>query len=54
MLTLQLGQTSGTISLAIKADRKHEKDESFTVRLSYPAGALFRYSTATITILNDD
>jgi len=53
-LTLQPGQTSGTISLAIKTDRKRERDESFTVQLSYPSGAWIRNSTATATILNDD
>ena len=53
-LTLQPGQTSGSISLAIKADRKREKDETFTVRLSSASGAWIRNSTATVTILNDD
>jgi hypothetical protein len=53
-LLFQPGQTSRTISLAIKADRKREPNETFSVRLSNAGGATINDETATVTILNDD
>lgn len=53
-LTFQPGQTSRTISLAIKADRKREPNETFSVLLSNAGGATINDGTATVTILNDD
>ena len=53
-LTVQAGQTQGTVSLAIKADRKREKNETFTVQLSNAVGATIEDGSATVTILNDD
>jgi hypothetical protein len=53
-LTFQPGQTSRTISIAIKADAKREPDETFAVQLSNPVGATIADGFATATILNDD
>jgi hypothetical protein len=53
-LTFQPGQTSRTISIAVKTDRKREPHEAFTVRLSNPVGATIDDGVATATILNDD
>jgi len=53
-LTFQPGQTSKTISVAIKGDRKREADETFLVQLSDAAGATIDDGVATVTILNDD
>jgi hypothetical protein len=53
-LTLQPGQTSRTISVAIKTDRKREPNESFTVELSNAVDATIYTWRATATILNDD
>jgi hypothetical protein len=53
-LTIPPGQTLGTISLAIKTDRKREKDETFSVQLSNPVGATINDGVVTVTILNDD
>jgi len=47
-------EISRTISIAIKADRKRENDEDFTVRLSNAVGATIDDGVATATILNDD
>jgi len=53
-LTFQAGQTRRTISVPIKADRKREPNEAFTVQLSNPVGATIDDGVATVTILNDD
>lgn len=53
-LTFQPGQTSRTISVSIKGDRKREPDETFTVQLSNSVGATISDAVATVTILNDD
>jgi chitinase len=53
-LTFQPGQTSKTISVAIKGDRKREADETVLVQLSNAAGATIADGVATVTILNDD
>jgi len=53
-LTFQPGQTSRTISLSIKGDRKREADEAFTVQLSNAVGAPIEDGSATVTIRNDD
>ena len=53
-LTIQPGHTSGTISVAIKADRKREPNEMFSVQLSNAVGATISDAVATGTILNDD
>jgi hypothetical protein len=51
-LTFQPGETSRTISVSIKGDRKREADETFSVQLSNAVGATI--GVATVTILNDD
>jgi hypothetical protein len=53
-LTIPPGQTQGTISIAIKADRKREANETFSVQLSNAVGATIDDAVATVTILNDD
>ena len=53
-LTFQPGETSRTISVAIKADRKREVNETFYVNLSNATGATIEDGSATVTILNDD
>jgi hypothetical protein len=53
-LTFQPGQTTRTISVPIKTDRKREPNENFIVRLSNPVGATIADGVATATILNDD
>jgi hypothetical protein len=53
-LTFPPGETSGTISIAIKGDRKREANESFSVQLSGAVGATIDDGVATATILNDD
>ena len=51
--TFQPGQTSRTIAVLIKGDRKREPDETFTVRSQMP-WAPIQDGAATVTILNDD
>jgi hypothetical protein len=53
-LTFQPGETSRTISVSIKGDRKREVDETFSVQLSNAVGATIEDGSATVTILNDD
>jgi hypothetical protein len=53
-LAFSPGQTQGTISVAIKGDRKREGDETFSVRLSGAVSATIDDGVATATILNDD
>jgi hypothetical protein len=53
-MTFQPGQTSRTISVSIKGDRKREADETFSVQLSNAVGATIEDGSATVTILNDD
>lgn len=53
-LTFQPGETSRTISVSIKGDRKREANETFSVNLSNAVGATIGDGSATVTILNDD
>ena len=53
-LTFQPGETSRTISVSIKGDRKREANETFSVQLSNAVGATISDGVATVTILNDD
>jgi hypothetical protein len=53
-LTFQPGQTSRTVSVAIKGDRKREPNETVTVQISNAVGATIADGVATVTILNDD
>ena len=53
-LTFQPGETSRTISVSIKGDRKREANETFSVQLSNAVGATVNDAVATGTILNDD
>jgi hypothetical protein len=53
-LTFQPGETSRTISVSIKGDRKREANEIFSVQLSNAVGATIEDGSAAVTILNDD
>lgn len=53
-LTFAPGQTSKTISLAVKGDSAVEPDEQFTVLLSKNINATLAKPTGVITIINDD
>lgn len=53
-LTFQPGETSRTISVSIKGDRKREANETFSVQLSNAMGAIISDGVATVTVLNDD
>jgi hypothetical protein len=53
-VTFQPGETSRTISVSIKGDRKREANETFSVQLSNAVGATNDDGVATVTILNDD
>jgi hypothetical protein len=53
-LTFQPGETSRTISVSIKGDRKREPNETFSVQLLNAVGATISDGVATATILNDD
>jgi hypothetical protein len=48
------GETSKTISVAVKADKSNENDETFTVQLNNAVGAALAKSSGTGTIRNDD
>jgi hypothetical protein len=48
------GATSATFAVPILGDTVFEPDETFTVALSKPAGALLDTKTTTGTIVNDD
>jgi hypothetical protein len=53
-VTFQPGETSKTIAISIKGDRKREANETFTVHLSNAIGATISDGVGTATILNDD
>jgi chitinase len=54
-LTFTAGQTSKQVSVTVLGDRTIEADETLTLTLSAPAGAVLGAGkTATITITNDD
>ena len=53
-LRIAAGLTSGTISLAVKADSSVEADEQLFINLSNAIGADITDNQAVVTILNDD
>jgi hypothetical protein len=53
-LTFNPGQTSKTITISIKGDRKKESDESFFVNLSGASGAPIEDGQGEGWIFNDD
>jgi hypothetical protein len=53
-LIFEPGETSRTISVWVKGDRKREANETFSVQLSNAAGATIEDPFAAATILNDD
>ncbi len=53
-LTFQPGEVSRPIVIDINGDTVVEPDETFTVNLSNPSGAVLGNAQATITLLNDD
>jgi Calx-beta domain len=48
------GQTSQTIGVVIRGDRKKESNETFLVNLSSPTNATIADGQAQGTIMNDD
>jgi hypothetical protein len=54
ILTFQPGETSRTISVSIKGDRKREANETFSVELFNTFGGTLSDAFATGTIVNDD
>jgi hypothetical protein len=53
-LTFAPGETSKSITISVKGDKKNESDESFFVTLSNAKGALLDDAQGEGTILNDD
>jgi uncharacterized repeat protein (TIGR01451 family)/CSLREA domain-containing protein len=53
-LTLTTGQSSGTVSIAVGADEKHEIDEGFVVNLGTPVNGTLVDAQGAATVLNDD
>jgi hypothetical protein len=53
-LTFAPGQTSKTITISVKGDKKKESDETFFVTLTKANGALIDDDQGVGTILNDD
>jgi probable HAF family extracellular repeat protein len=53
-LTFAPGQTSKTISIVVRGDRKREANETFFVNLTNPVGAMLLDGQGKGTILNDD
>lgn len=54
VVTLAPGQTSVTVSIAVKADRLVEADEAFNVTLNSPVNGQIGKGIAQMVILNDD
>ena len=53
-VTIPAGEREATIVIPTGDDTANERDETFTVTLSEPAGALLSRASATMTILDDD
>ena len=53
-VTFAAGDTTQTITIPVKADRKTEADETFNVNLSSPIGCTISDGLGTGTILDDD
>jgi hypothetical protein len=53
-LSFSAGQTSKTVSVALKPDAFGEEDETFSLVLSAPVGVVIDDGQATATIVNDD
>ncbi|MFM9034176.1 MAG: Calx-beta domain-containing protein, partial [Mycobacterium sp.] len=53
-LTFAAGETSKSVAVAVAGDGVVEANETFTVNLASPSGAVLGTKTATATIVNDD
>jgi hypothetical protein len=53
-VTFLPGQTSKTLRISIKGDRRRERNETFFVNLKAPTNAVLAKAMGTGTILNDD
>ncbi|MEA1834747.1 cellulase family glycosylhydrolase [Methylobacterium durans] len=53
-LTFAPGETTKTVTVAVKGDAAAESNETFKFALSAPSNADLGHSTATATIVNDD
>jgi hypothetical protein len=54
VLTFEPGQTTASIAVKVRGDRKREPDETFFVYLGNPVGAVLADDEGIGTILNDD
>ena len=52
--SIAAGQTQGTIHLSVVGDVAFEPNETFSVNLTNPTGAVLTRSSAVVTITNDD
>ena len=53
-VTIAAGQTSTAVQIRILGDRTREGDETFTLELSGPVGAVIADGVGTVTIYDDD
>ena len=53
-LTIPVGQTQGTVAVPVLDDVLDEPDETFTLTLASPVGAVLADAQATATIVDDD
>lgn len=53
-LSFAIGESTKDITVAIFGDNRDENDETFTVTLSSPNGAVIGDGTSTVTIIDDD
>jgi Tol biopolymer transport system component len=53
-VTIPAGSTAAVVSVEVKGDRADEANETFSVQLTNPVGALRRRGTGTATIVDDD
>jgi hypothetical protein len=53
-VTIPTGATAAVVSVEVRGDRADEANETFTLKLTNPVGALRRRATGTATIVDDD
>lgn len=52
--SIPAGQTQGTLQLSVVGDLAFEPNETFSINLTNPTGAVLTRNSATITLINDD
>jgi Tol biopolymer transport system component len=53
-VTIPAGSTAAVVSVEVKGDRADEANETFSLKLTNPVGALLRRGSGTATIVDDD